>query len=94
MVIQRTLEKIEELKERPHHERKAIAFYGATITAALLFVLWGFFAVRGLSRTAMSFNAPAQTAGAAASDALPQSSETVASSSNGRVEFIDPDSAE
>jgi hypothetical protein len=41
MVYQRTLNKIEEIKERPHHERRQYAAALALIVVAVLFVGWG-----------------------------------------------------
>ena len=54
MVVKRTLAKIEELKERPHHERRAIAQYGAIGVMAFLVIFWGFFATRAIGRTAVN----------------------------------------
>lgn len=56
MVVQRTLNKIEELKERPHHERRAVALYIAVGVVVFLGLIWGFATVRALSKTAMRLN--------------------------------------
>ena len=48
MVVERTLRKIEALKERPHHERRAIAAAVALGVVAVLFVGWGLGAYRSL----------------------------------------------
>lgn len=98
MVVQRTLNKIEELKERPHHERKTIALYWAIGVAVLLLLLWGYFAVRSIGETAIALtneqNQPpaiSQTASAAGANAGPiQGAETVlvASSTNGHVDLV------
>ena len=98
MVVQRTLDKIEELKERPHHERRTIALYFAIGIAGALLLFWGFFAVRGIGKTAMQLTsqqntprASVQTASAAAaadSMLLGEPPELTASSTNGRVELV------
>ncbi len=98
MVVQRTLDKIEELKQRPHHERRTIALYGAIAVAALLVIFWGFFAVRSIGKTAIALtkeqNAPRvvpQTASAAAaadSTLLGAPPELTASSTNGHVDLV------
>ena len=103
MVVQRTLNKIEELKERPHHERRTIALYIAVGTVAVLTLFWGFFVVRRLGNFAMSLNGPheatqvaasanlnfaASAAAAADSMMLGAPTEFTASSSNGRVDLV------
>ncbi len=97
MVVQRTLAKIEELKERPHHERRTIALYWAVGIVAVLIVFWGFFAVRTIGRTAIELtrqqNIPksyAETASAAAADSvmLGAPPELTASSTNGYIDLI------
>lgn len=98
MVVQRTLNKIEELKDRPHHERRIIARYWAIGVAAALIVVWGFFAVRGIGRTAIELtrlqNTPkvapqtASAAEAANSVMLGAPPELTASSTNGHVDLV------
>lgn len=98
MVIRRTLAKIEELKERPHHERRTIAIYWAVGVAAVLVVFWGFFAVRSIGRVAMQLsenqNTPKLTqqtaSAAAATDSEIQGAppELSASSTNGYIDLI------
>ncbi len=98
MVVQRTLNKIEELKDRPHHERRTIALYWAVGVMLVLFLLWGFFAVRAVGNTAITLSnqqsAPqpaVQTASAAAALEAQEkaaSKELVASSTNGYVDLI------
>ncbi|MBP9758022.1 MAG: hypothetical protein KBD06_05460 [Candidatus Pacebacteria bacterium] len=103
MVVQRTLNKIEELKERPHHERRAIAFYIAIGVVAFLILFWGFFVVRSLGSFALRLNTEPETAvvvqsgnvgsaasAAAAADSMMLGAPTqfTASSSNGRVELV------
>ncbi len=98
MVVQRTLDKIEEIKERPHHERRTIALYWAVGITTFLMLFWGFFAVRGIGKMAVRLTqqqeapqAAVQTASAvAAADTIlfgePQ--PLTASSTNGRVELV------
>lgn len=103
MVVQRTLNKIEELKERPHHERRTIALYIAVGTVAVLILFWGFFMVRKLGNFAMGLNAHTETAqaaetgnvssaasAAAAADSmmLGAPTEFTASSTNGHVDIV------
>ncbi len=96
--MQRTLAKIEELKERPHHERRAIALYVAIGMMVFLGLFWGFFAVRAVGKTAVHLtnlqNAPypsaqtASAAGAAGSDTAGAQAQTTASSTNGYVDLV------
>jgi hypothetical protein len=98
MVVQRTLAKIEELKERPHHERRTIAMYWAVGIVIALTVFWGFFAVRAVGRTAVNLtnlqNTPqvsvqtASAAGAFESDSTETRSNLMASSTNGYVDLV------
>ena len=102
MVVQRTLAKIEELKDRPHHERRTIAIYWAVGVAGFLLVFWGFFAVRSIGNTAIRLSTEqatppntTQTASAAAAlsntDSAPQGLS--ASSTNGYVDLISANQA-
>lgn len=61
MVVQRTLDKIDELKERPHHERRAVARRIALGIVAFLILFWGFFQVRALSNFALRLNTPQES---------------------------------
>lgn len=98
MVVQMTLNKIEELKERPHHERKTIALYGAIIVAAFFLFVWGYFALRNIGNTAValtnaqnSMHLSTQTAAAASisqDQLVITPPELTASSTNGRVELV------
>lgn len=98
MVVQMTLNKIEELKERPHHERKTIALYWAIGIAVLLLVAWGYFAVRNIGNTAVALtnaqntmHLSTQTAAAASisqDQLVITPPELTASSTNGRVELV------
>lgn len=102
MVVQRTLDKIDELKERPHHERRTIALYGAVIVAGFFLLVWGFFAVRKVGHSAMQLSkgqdaltlsvsgqtASAAAAGAETSAAPSPSASLTASSTNGYVDLI------
>ena len=89
MVVQRTLNKIEELKERPHHERRAVALYGAVGVVIFLGLIWGLFTLRSLGNFAMRVNgtneAPLATnqddaANASAANAASAAAATQASS--------------
>ncbi len=80
MVVQRTLNKIEELKERPHHERRAVAMYWAVGVVGFLVLFWGFFTLRTLGRTAMRLNAP--RASAVAVETAPQGNPSAASAAS------------
>lgn len=96
MVVQRTLDKIEELKERPHHERRTIAAYGAIGFSGLLLLGWGFFALNSFGDTAIRLTQAGvidggnPQAAAAASIAVSEdrNKEMIASSTNGRVDLI------
>jgi hypothetical protein len=98
MVVQRTLDKIDELKERPHHERHAIALRGAVLVSGLLLIVWGFFTVRGVSKIAMELSAAqnalsntpqAASAAAATTQSAPQPAMSLtASSTNGYVDLV------
>lgn len=98
MVVQRTLAKIEELKERPHHERRSIALFWAIGIMAVLAVVWGFFAFRAVGRTAVNLtnlqNTPpvsaqtASAAGAGSGEVLDTPQYSTASSSNGYVHLV------
>ena len=44
--MQRT---IENLRERPRHERQAVAFWISTAVVSVLFVVWGIFFLRSLT---------------------------------------------
>jgi hypothetical protein len=97
MVVQRTLAKIEELKERPHHERRALAAYGGMAVSGLLLLSWGFFSINNLSEFGSSgqsiaqnqnVNAQAASVAGAFSSSEPAPALQVASSSNGRVELV------
>ena len=46
MVIERTLKRIDSLKERPHHERRAFAALIALGVIGVLLLGWSFFLVR------------------------------------------------
>jgi hypothetical protein len=99
MVVQRTLAKIEELKERPHHERRAIAAYGAIAVSGVLFLGWSVIALNGFGETAVRLTqvdpepGTAQTAGVAGAlgngdVSAPYTGSLTASSTNGRVELV------
>lgn len=102
MVVQRTLDKIDELKERPHHERRTIALYGAIIVAGFFLLFWGFFAVRKIGHTAVQLSkdqdamalsvssqaASAAAAGAETSASPSPSAQLTASSTNGYVDLV------
>ena len=102
MVVQRTLNKIEELKERPHHERRTVALYIAVGVVAFITLFWGFFALRKLTKFAVrvnngqsgqvvqNANTGATASAAAATDGMFKESprELMASSSNGRVDLV------
>jgi hypothetical protein len=97
MVVQRTLNKVEELKERPHHERRAIAYYGAIGIAGLILIIWGFFALNRFGDNAQSLtdagvldsgNPQAAAAASIIVQEEPAPGTLTASSSNGRVDLV------
>lgn len=91
MVIQRTLDKIEELKERPHEDRKAVAFAGSLIVMAVLLVGWGAMALRSVAPDSQTIAETdgSQAASAAAAFPISDSEELLyASSSDGYVDLV------
>jgi len=64
MVMQGT---IHRLKQRPDHERHAIALLTATAVVIILFLAWSYVFFRGLHVTVAEQQQAAQTAAAAAS---------------------------
>lgn len=100
MVVQRTLDKIEEIKARPHHERKAVAMWWAVSVTVLLLLFWGFFAVRNIGKTAAQLSQDQENAaGAVQAASVAASTDTSlemqpsgysATSSNGHVELVPP----
>ena len=90
-MIQRTLDKIEELKERPHDERRAIALYGALLVMGILLLGWGAMAIRGVAsgEPVVAETGDPQTASAAAAFTGTDSTELpYASSTDGYVDLI------
>lgn len=90
MVVQRTLDKIEELKERPHHERRIIALYAAVGVSGFLLLFWGFFAVRNIGEFAISLTqhttAPASTENIAAANTAQTASAAAATEREAHIE--------
>ncbi len=88
MVIQRTLATVDSLRERPHHERRAIAFWGSTVVVVVLLVSWGYFKMSGPVGGVMVESAPEQpemqvAAAGAISGTANDSEVLVASSTDG-----------
>ncbi|MBI5645024.1 hypothetical protein HY970_02890 [Candidatus Kaiserbacteria bacterium] len=88
MVIERTLRRIENLKERPHHERRALAASIAIGLVATLFLGWSVLFFKRLAKY------PAATSGSASQEAIAATASaraafeaSYASSSDGYVDL-------
>lgn len=80
MVLQRT---IDNLRERPKDERRAVALGVSAVTVILLLLGWGVFFVRNLSTVSVApvgdvYRDAVQTASAAAADSTGWYSESAA----------------
>ncbi len=95
-MVQRTLEKIDNLKQRPHHERRAIAAYASYAVVGVLVLGWAFASLNSLTDQAESIAqasaAQSAQAASAAQAVVPEEqtvpTDLVASSTNGRVELV------